>query len=244
MKKVIYFSGFTIYGLVSISIIICAGFIYNVSEVGLLSLVVSIQYFISQINALGIHFSTLFYESLPDTKSKFSNHFLNVLISSVVISSLICFFYNFIVELAGIKALNQFRFYIFFWGIISSTNKVFINYLNAKKKYYYLGTIFGFKGLFVAFFLMYFFFNNIALKNYIFFSFLLPELLIFILSCLLAIQLFSKQTILDFKKYFKQDLSFGSKSFWGALFLDSSIKLDVLLLAMLTNAINLFLFTV
>ena len=95
--------------------------------------------------------------------------------------------------------------------------------------------LFGLKGVFVLLVLSYFFFNTIAFNNYIFFSFLVPELLVFVVYSFLGIYFFSKQTVLSFKKYFKEDLYFGIQSFWGALFLDTSTKLDVLLLGSFTN---------
>ena len=97
MKKTIYLSGFSIYGFVSISIILVAGLIYDVEEVGILSFIVAIQYFISQFTGLGIHYSALFYESKPDTKEKFSNYYLNVVITSFIMSLCVYLFYNFII---------------------------------------------------------------------------------------------------------------------------------------------------
>ena len=235
MKKIIYLSGFSIYGLVSISVILVAGLIYDVEEVGLLSVIVALQYFISQFTGLGIHYSALFYESKPNTKEKFSNHYLNVVITSFVMSSCVYLLYNYFVDLSGMYELIGYRNHILFFGIMSSSNKVFVSQLNAKKKFNSLGSVFGLKGVFVSLVLLYFFFNNLIINDYIYFCFLVPELLVFIVYSFLGVYLLSKQTILSFKKYFKEDLRFGIQSFWGALFLDTSTKLDVLLLGSFTN---------
>jgi O-antigen/teichoic acid export membrane protein len=235
LNKIIYFSGFSIYGLVSISVILAAGLIYDVEEVGVLSVIVALQYFISQFTGLGIHYSALFYDSKPNAKEMFSNHYLNVVITSFVMSSCVYLLYNYFVSCSGMYRLIDYRTHMLLFGIMSSSNKVFINQLNAKKKFNWLGAIFGIKGVVVSLVLVYFFFNNLVLNDYIFFSFLVPEILVFIVYSFLGVYLFSEKTILSFKKYFINDLSFGLKSFWGALFLDTSTKLDVLLLGSFTN---------
>ena len=235
MKKIIYFTGFSIYGLVSISVILVAGLIYDVKDVGLLSVIVAIQYFISQFTGLGIHHSVLFYDSIPNAKEKSSNHYLNVIITSFVMSSCVYLLYNYFVSISGMYKLIDYRTHMLLFGIMSSSNKVFISQLNAKKRFNSLGLMFGIKGVFVSLVLVYFFFNNLDINDYIFFSFLVPELLVFIVYSFLGVYLFSEKTILSFKKYFINDLSFGLKSFWGALFLDTSTKLDVLLLGSFTN---------
>ncbi len=235
LNKIIYFSGVAVYGLVSISVILMSGLIYDVHEVGLISILVALQFFISQFTGLGIHHSVLFYESIPFKKEKFSNHYLNVLITSFFTSSCIFFSYNYFISLAGMGELTEFRNHICFFGIIASSNKAFVSQLNAKKNFNSLGTMFGIKGIFVFLVLLYFFFNSLAVKYYIFFSFLVPELFVFIAYSIIAVYLFSKQTILGFKKYFKKDLRFGLQSFWGALFLETSTKLDVLMLGSFTN---------
>ena len=219
----------------SISVILVAGLIYDVEDVGLLSVIVALQYFISQFTGLGVHHSVLFYESKPNTKENFSNHYLNVIITSFVMSSCVYLFYNYFVALVGISGLIGYKTHILLFGIMSSSNKVFISQLNAKKKFNGLGSVFGLKGVFVSLVLLCFFFNSFVLNDYIFFSFLVPELLVFMVYSFLGFYFFSKQTVLNFKKYFKKDLRFGLQSFWGSLFLDTSTKLDVLLLGSFTN---------
>jgi len=235
LKKIIYLSGFSIYGLALISIILVGGLIYEVEEVGVLSVIIALQYFISQFTGLGINQSALFYDSKPNAKERFSNHYLNVIITSSVMSSCVYLLYNYFVSFSGMYKLIDYRAHILLFGIMTSSNKVFISQLNAKKRFNSLGVMFGVKGVFVSLVLLYFFFNNLDINDYIFFSFLVPELLVFIAYSFIGLYLLSNKTISNFKKYFKEDLSFGLKSFWGALFLDTSTKLDVLLLGSFTN---------
>jgi len=231
LSKFIYIIGFSIYGIVSILLFFIASFFYLKSDIGVLAIVIALQYYLSQIVGLGLHYSSLYHQSLTSSKNNELNHLLNVLLISLVITTVLGPFYNDILTFF-IGDSNFILFlHLVIYGIIVSINKVFYSILNANRKFNLLGFIFILKSAVSIISLIISVYSNVLIYWYLVYVYLIPELFIFLLIPYYFIKNYNKSIWNNFKSNLINDVKFGLKSFWGAFLLEATTKLDILMVS-------------
>ena len=231
MNRFLYLLGFSIYGIISVSVLVAASFFYKSNEIGLLSIVIAFQYYIAQIIGLGLNYSALYFESIPSNVNHSRRRLFNVLIVSFIFSVILFPFYDTLFHIFSNYSFEDIKYYLFFYGILISSNKVFLAIINAKRNYAKLGLIFIFKSLFTFFGAGFILYNQLLIANYVVFCYLLPEIFVFLILILNLLSPKNGERINGFKPILIQDLKYGLKSFWGAFLLEASTKLDVLMIA-------------
>lgn len=195
-------------------------------DFGVLSLIVSIQYFTSQFSCLGLPFSALYYESKNDGENYFVNHYLNFSLLSMLVGLVIYFTYDYIFVHFS-QRLLEFKIYIILMSYFMGGNKVLIASLNGSKRFKFLSVLHCLKGALTMFGAGYCFWLESPLESFVFYVFLIPELLVYLIYSFISLKQIYLIKLVDFKGVLLSDIKFGLKSFWGAIFLESNTKVDL-----------------
>jgi O-antigen/teichoic acid export membrane protein len=236
-RTAIYLSGYGLFALASIVVISGAALLYTPQEVGDLSIVIAFQFLLSQFAGSGIHFSALYHDSRAD-KVPVSPMYalLTVVFTSVLWSLFFSLCYPLMVSAFYSPELLVYGPHLVVYAVMVASNKVFAAQLNAKEQYSALGMLFAFKGVLSLVMIGLCMYMQWPLSLYVTTVVLLPEILAFIIYvgyALRHIHGFSWGNVL---LYFTRDFKFGMKALWGAIFLDSNTKVDVLMLGAFTDA--------
>ncbi len=230
-NNLIYLLGFGLSGISSISVLFFGSLLFDKNTLGVLALIIGIQFFLSQLSGIGIHFSVLYHTSEGDSKdSKTIYYLLNVLICSMFISFLFYFFFHFFSNKFYDLQLSNFTLNLSLFSIFSASNKVFISELNALRTFKSIGWLYISKSLLCFLLLLFSFIFHSNLTHFVFAVILLPEILIFIMFVISALKSINNIKFNSIILNFKRDIRFGIKAFWGSLFLDTSTKVDILVI--------------
>lgn len=236
LRKYFFVLGYGLFGISAIAVVASAAITFEQYEVGVLSIIIALQFLLSQFSGVGIHFSTLYYNSNDSDSVSPRYGLLNVLICSTAVALLFSIVFPDICRLLYPVETLKFVAHLAVYAVLASTNKVFIAQLNAKQRFDTMGLVFAIKGLasivFVSTSLLY----PCNIELFVFGAILLPEIItvtIFLLYAFTNAAPFSWKVALSL---FKRDTTYGIKAFWGALFLESSTKVDILILGAYTDA--------
>ena len=83
------------------------------------------------------------------------------------------------------------------------------------------------KGGLTLFGLGYCFLLESTLNVFVYYVFLMPELTLFLIYSFISLKQIHLVKLVTFKNILLSDVSFGLRSFWGAMFLESNTKLDL-----------------
>lgn len=236
-ENVIYLGGFSLFAFSSIAFILVGAMLHSPREMGIISIIIALQFVLSQSAGVGIHFSALFHESLNvDSERVPAYGFINVLFSSIAIG--ICFYLIFpkLAKAFNSEQIIPYNNHLFFYSILVASNKVFIAQLNARELFQQVGWIFALKGSLSLVIIGWALLSELQIINYVSLTFLIPEIIsfgFFIFFVLKFIGDFRPSKIL---KYFKKDITYGLKSMWGVLLFESSSKVDILMLGVYTDS--------
>lgn len=236
-RKYLFVAGYGLFGIASLALVACAAYIYEQREVGILAIVIALQFLLSQLAGIGIHFSALYHGSDTSRSDELSVYSMfNVILCSSTIAFIFSIVFPRICEILYPTDVLEYVSILSIYAVLAASNKVFVAQLNAKQRFDYMGWVFAIKGLVAMAMIVACYFFNPNLKAFILRTILLPEIIIGMLY--LA---FSVNNLKAFKwsrmvELFVRDVSYGAKALWGALFLDSSTKVDILVLGAYTDA--------
>jgi O-antigen/teichoic acid export membrane protein len=243
MFRNIYTLSYFLQGVTSLIVIFFATYFFDTHAVGKLSLIIAFQFFLSQVKAFGLHFSALYYCSKNNIQKIEMHHFINVVLMASFFSIIFFSIFPYISPLFVENQLLDYTAHLTVYGFLAACNKVYISNLNANKQFKFLGIIFLIKSLIILTSIGLVYLLNFTFNNYLFFVILIPE---FIFFTIYFIHVFKHNTLLNinsFSYFFKKDLNFGKKSFWGALLFDASSKTDVIMIGMYMDAYTIGVYT-
>jgi O-antigen/teichoic acid export membrane protein len=221
-----YISSYALSGGSSFLALFIASLTIDQGDFGVLSLIVSIQYFTSQFSCLGLQFSALYYESKNDGGNYFVNHYLNISLLSILVGVILYFTYDYVFVHFS-QRLLEFKIYIILVSYLMAGNKVFMASLNGAKRFTFLSVLHCLKGAVTMFGIGYCFWLESPIKDYVYYVFLLPELLLYLVYSFISFKQIYLFKLVSFKDVLLSDIRFGFKSFWGAIFLESNTKVDL-----------------
>jgi hypothetical protein len=145
-QTAIYLSGYGLFAVASIALISGAALIYSPHEVGILSIVIALQFLLSQSVGVGMHFSTLYHDSNSTIERVAPLHgLLNVVICSGVISLAFYGVFPFVAVAVYPPEVLPYALHLSVYAVLVAANKVFNAQLNAKQQFGTLGWLFAVK---------------------------------------------------------------------------------------------------
>lgn len=121
---------------------------------------------------------------------------------------------------------------------------MFFSEINAQKEYSLIGKLYLLKSVFFIVFILLVVYNIISFEYYTKYQLLIPELIIYLIFLFMMFKNHKVNYSISFIKYFKRDILFGLKSFWGTLFFEASVKVDLLLLGVFVSPAKVGVFSI
>ncbi|WP_396157168.1 polysaccharide biosynthesis C-terminal domain-containing protein [Flavobacterium sp.] len=240
--------GYSAQGLSYLAVILIPSLFFSQSQIGALGICLSLQYILSQFFGMGLHFSALYYKSLDVNSSEklFCSVTSNIIVTLVSSSlGLLIFLLSpYLLNYYKYFDLEKFKTLLIISSVVFAINKVFLSEINAVKHYSLIGKLYLIKSFLFLTIIFSLISRNISFDQYVCLQLLLPEFFIYLICLFFVIKNYTVNKEIFFKKYFKRDLLFGLKSFWGTIFYEASTKVDLLLLGVFVSPAKVGIFTI
>ncbi|MBK9223729.1 MAG: oligosaccharide flippase family protein [Flavobacterium sp.] len=241
--------GYFAQGLAYLAVIAVPSLYFSQTQIGVLGIAISLQFILSQLFGLGLHFSSLYYKSI-DLSSSTNDAYctvsskINVTLVSTVLGLIFYFIFPFIINIYSNFNLDDFKIYLIASVILIAINKVLLSELNASKNFSLIGKLYLFKSFVLLLIISLIVFKKVDFKHYLIYQLVIPELLIYLFYLSKTILEFLKIKEKFHLKYLKRDLVFGIKSIWGTIFFEASTKVDVLMLGVYVSPEKVGIYTI
>jgi O-antigen/teichoic acid export membrane protein len=241
--------GYFAQGLAYLAVIAVPSLYFSQTQIGVLGIAISLQFILSQLFGLGLHFSSLYYKSIAISSSSNESYCtvsskINVTLVSTVFGLIFYFIFPFIINIYSNFNLDDFKIYLIASVILIAINKVLLSELNASKNFSLIGKLYLFKSFVLLLIISLIVFKKVDFKHYLIYQLVIPELLIYLFYLSKTMLEFLKIKEKFHLKYLKRDLVFGVKSIWGTIFFEASTKVDVLMLGVYVSPEKVGIYTI
>jgi len=225
------------HALASLSVLVVAALVFPQEAVGIITLVVALQFVLSQGFTLGINLAVL-YRSSDTSRPQVSplHGLLNVLLVSVALAAVFLSVFGWWGAGLFPEALVDMRWQLATYGVMAACVKVFLAELNARRDLRAMGMVLGLRGVLVASALAVATVTDMTPGTFVWLAVVLPEAVAAARHVVYAWRHPARYDPAQAWPLLRADLGFGSKAITGAMLLESAIKADVLMLGALTDA--------
>jgi O-antigen/teichoic acid export membrane protein len=230
-------TGAGMHAMASFSLLAVAALVFQQAQVGIIALVIALQFVLSQGFSLGINLAVLYRAS--DTSKTPASPFhglMNVLLVSVALSVVFLFVFGRWGSMLFPKELVGMRWHLATYGVLAACVKVFLVELNAVADFRRMGLVLGLRGLLVAIAVAGALVIELTPSVFVWLVMVLPEAAAFAVHAVYALAHPVRFDVGRAVSIFRADLRFGTKAIAGTMLLESAIKADVLMMGMLTDA--------
>jgi O-antigen/teichoic acid export membrane protein len=230
-------SGASVHALASLAVLVVAAWVFPQSDVGVIALVVALQFILSQGFTVGINLAVLYRVSDIARPPVSPLHgFINVLVVSVLLALAFLLAFRQWGTMLFPAGLVEMVWQLTAYAVLSASVKVFLADLNARRSFKQMGMLLAMRGLVAAGAMTAAILTEMSLTTFVWLVMVLPEAAAFAVHAVYALAHPVRFDVGRAVSIFRADLRFGTKAIAGTMLLESAIKADVLMMGMLTDA--------